>query len=327
MRKIYKPCSWAELNKLVQDESVCLGDIDTSLITDMSYLFRDSERENFDGLGNVGHLERDNDGTDVLSGEVFQPSYRALERFVRNEHGVDVWRLQQLQSAAGAWNVSKVRNISAMFCDAVRFNQPLDTWDTSGVCDMAFAFANCREFDQNIDSWDTSNVMSMEGMFMGAARFNQPLNSWQTGKVRLTRCMFEGAKNFNQPLDKWDMSHVESTERMFKNARSFNQPLDMWLIPRFCDVDNMFLKASSFTDVKTLALCFYLAAKKKYQENLKETLNSFDAADVYAELSRYDSKQTKEYKCELEALHPELRGSVPAVAVTRNTGPVPNASL
>ena len=39
MIKKYKPCSSKELRELVKDDSICLGDIDTSLITDMSWLF------------------------------------------------------------------------------------------------------------------------------------------------------------------------------------------------------------------------------------------------------------------------------------------------
>ena len=35
MAKLYKPGCWRELLKLTKDESVCLGDIDTSLITSM----------------------------------------------------------------------------------------------------------------------------------------------------------------------------------------------------------------------------------------------------------------------------------------------------
>ena len=50
MVKKYKPCSRKELRELVKDESICLGEIDTSLITDMSWLFCDSIRMNFDGL-------------------------------------------------------------------------------------------------------------------------------------------------------------------------------------------------------------------------------------------------------------------------------------
>lgn len=92
MIKKYKPNSLQELKELVSDKSVHLGDIDTSLITDMTELFKDSTRKNFDGL----ETERDYDGMDVSQGEVFQPSYRELGRLVCNEHGVHILWLQQL---------------------------------------------------------------------------------------------------------------------------------------------------------------------------------------------------------------------------------------
>ena len=50
MIKKYKPNSLQELKELVSDKSVHLGDIDTSLITDMTELFKDSTRKNFDFL-------------------------------------------------------------------------------------------------------------------------------------------------------------------------------------------------------------------------------------------------------------------------------------
>ncbi|HFV1618967.1 TPA: BspA family leucine-rich repeat surface protein [Campylobacter jejuni] len=48
--KLYKPETKEELKKLVQDESIKLGDIDTSLITDMSDLFKNSTRKDFSGI-------------------------------------------------------------------------------------------------------------------------------------------------------------------------------------------------------------------------------------------------------------------------------------
>ena len=50
MIKKYKPNSLQELKELVSDKSVHLGDIDTSLITDMTELFKDSTRKNFEKL-------------------------------------------------------------------------------------------------------------------------------------------------------------------------------------------------------------------------------------------------------------------------------------
>ena len=337
MSKTYKPRSRKELRKLVSDPSVCLGDIDTSLITDMSCLFCDLERQNFDGLetwdtSNVTtmehmfyrtkHFNHPVGNWNVSSVTNMALLFCGCSDFNQPLENWDVSSVTNMESLFGGcsnfnqpletWNISKVKTIACMFCEAARFNQPLGKWDTSGVRNMSWTFAGCSAFDQNIDTWDTSNVTSMEGMFQEALRFNQPLNSWQTSNVQLMRLMFDRAKKFNQPLDRWDVSRVESTERMFRNARSFDQPLDMWLIPRFCDVNNMFMFAPRFTDVKTLVLCFYLTTKKSGQARLKQTLDNFDAAKVHAELSRYDSKHTAEYKNELEAAHPELRGAVPA---------------
>lgn len=46
----YKPANREELKALCNDESVYLGDINTSLIADMSGLFLDSTRKDFSGI-------------------------------------------------------------------------------------------------------------------------------------------------------------------------------------------------------------------------------------------------------------------------------------
>ena len=47
---MYQPKTKAELQELVKDVSINLGDIDTSLITDMSGLFKESKRRDFSGI-------------------------------------------------------------------------------------------------------------------------------------------------------------------------------------------------------------------------------------------------------------------------------------
>ena len=94
MSKKYKPTSTKELRKLVQEE-ICLGDIDISLVTDMSWLFCDSTRTDFDGLEtwNTSHvttMER------MFHRVKHFKSHRELGRLVRNEHGVHILRMQRL---------------------------------------------------------------------------------------------------------------------------------------------------------------------------------------------------------------------------------------
>lgn len=52
MNFLYRPDSMEYLKKTVNDPTVSLGHIDTSLITDMSELFVESDRENFAGIEN-----------------------------------------------------------------------------------------------------------------------------------------------------------------------------------------------------------------------------------------------------------------------------------
>ena len=46
----FTPKSKVELQELIKDDSVYLGDIDTSAVTDMSFLFENSNRKDFSGI-------------------------------------------------------------------------------------------------------------------------------------------------------------------------------------------------------------------------------------------------------------------------------------
>ncbi|WP_366535055.1 BspA family leucine-rich repeat surface protein, partial [Campylobacter jejuni] len=46
----FTPDTKEELKALVEDDAIHLGDIDTSKITDMSYLFANSDRTDFSGI-------------------------------------------------------------------------------------------------------------------------------------------------------------------------------------------------------------------------------------------------------------------------------------
>lgn len=91
---------------LVDDFSVNLGDIDTSLITDMSKLFYKSKRKDFKGIENW-------DVSNVTN---------MYAMFKHSKFNRDISK----------WNVSKVKYMDYMFEDTP-FNKDISDWDVRNV--------------------------------------------------------------------------------------------------------------------------------------------------------------------------------------------------
>ncbi|MGX3010033.1 BspA family leucine-rich repeat surface protein [Helicobacter sp. 23-1044] len=126
----YKPKTKSELKNLI-DKNIKLSMIDTSLITDMSDLFENSNRKDFSGIEhwNVSNVT---DMSSMFSGA------------------------KSFNQPLNSWNVSNVTSMSFMFGFAESFNQPLDSWNVSNVTDMECMFENtnlksipkwCKEFN------------------------------------------------------------------------------------------------------------------------------------------------------------------------------------
>lgn len=160
----YSPKTKEELEQLVNDESVNLGDIDTSAITDMSNLFEGSDREDFSGI----------EKWDTSNVENMDSLFLYAKHFNHNIND---------------WNVSNVTNMRNMF-EGTPFNQPLDKWQVASVLNMVGMFANAKQFNQNISMWDISRVERMESMFLGAESFNQNLDNWIPYKRAEIACIF-----------------------------------------------------------------------------------------------------------------------------------------
>lgn len=92
MGKKYKPTCTKELKELLEKD-VRLGDIDTSLITDMTELFLRSKRKNFDGLETW-----DTSNVTTMKGMFCYAKYF--------NHPIE------------CWDVSKVGDMSRMFSEA-----------------------------------------------------------------------------------------------------------------------------------------------------------------------------------------------------------------
>ena len=222
-----------------------LNFIDTSLITDMSWVFSNTEH----GHG-LDRFNGDISKWDVSNVEYMDAMFWDAKNFNQPLNNWDVSKVENMElmfykaknfnQPLNNWDVSNVKNMAGMFSGAEKFNQPLNNWDVSKVENMKSMFVNAFNFNQSIDKWDVSNVKNMEGMFHNAESFNQPLNNWDVSKVENMSFMFAGTDSFNQSLDNWDVSNVEDISWMFCEAKNFNQSLDNWDVSNVKDMACMF---------------------------------------------------------------------------------------
>lgn len=264
MAKTYKPCSLQELKELVSDKSIHLGDIDTSLITDMTELFKDSTRKNFDGLETW-----DTSNVTTMKGMFCVAKY--------------------FNHPIGDWDVSKVEDMSYMFCEAPAFNQPLELWDVSNVRCMDSMFAWAYSFNQPIERWNVSKVKDMNKMFCKAAGFNQSLNDWNVSSVENMVQMFDDATSFNQPLDRWDVSKVKDMTCMFYGATSFRQPVTAWKL-RGQLTRGIFLDLPDYRDMESRVMCLAALEGNNREYELQEMIEVLGEKEVHEALRLYGAK-------------------------------------
>ena len=129
-----------------------LNDIDTSKITDMSYLFFADKRD----LRNLDISKWDTSNvTDMRS--MF---------YGCNKFNFDLSR----------WDTSKVEHMECMFSECFKFNSDLSKWDVRRVEDMHLMFSKCYKFNCDLSKWKVNSTVCMQRMFIDSGM--KVLPSW-----------------------------------------------------------------------------------------------------------------------------------------------------
>jgi surface protein len=220
-----------------RDEGADLTCVCTSLVTDMSYLFRLKDFNQPIGNWDVSNV------TTMFYMFADSPFNQPIGNWdVSNvvDMGFMFSGSRSFNQPINNWDVKNVTNMNAMFQVAEKFNQVIGDWDVGNVRGMGWMFAYAAEFNQDLSNWNVSNVDNMDRMFAYARKFNSEIGNWDVGKVTVMNLMFFEADSFNSDIGNWDVSNVLEMIGMFALADSFDQNIGSWKLTNLQAAIGMF---------------------------------------------------------------------------------------
>ena len=201
--------------------TIDLSSLDTSLVTDMSYMFA--------GIG-VQTLNLSNFDTSRVTNmsRMFCYSSNLIELDLSNFDTSEVIDMSYMfyitsnltELDLSSFDTSKVTNMSGMFDGAylepmklekIIFGEKFNTSNVTNMSRMFYACTNLQTLD--LSGFDTSNVTDMSMMFVKCEKLTTlNLTSFDTSKVTKYDEMFQNTTNLTEVLvkrDKWSISSAD----------------------------------------------------------------------------------------------------------------------
>ena len=205
--------------------SVDLSALDTSQVTDMSFMF--SECRILTSLD----VSKFNTSKVTDMSNMFSYCNRLINLDLRNFDTSKVTNMSSMFAESGGltsldvskFDTSKVKDMSSMFysCSSLT-SLDVSKFDTSQVTNMRSMFEHCSFLTElDVSKFDTSEVTNMRGMFYNCLNLtNLDLRSFDTSKVTDMDSMFDECRRLTQITvsNKWVVESSTSTYRMFGNC-------------------------------------------------------------------------------------------------------------
>ena len=220
-------CMFRDLTNLKTIEG--LDKIDTTNVTDMSWMFYDCKSLNKVNLSSLYTSKV----TDMSS--MFHNCNSLTEVDVSNIDTSKVTDMSYMFYGCKAlteldlsdFNTSKVTDMYYMFYNCQSLTElDLSNFNTSQVTNMSYMFCNCQALTElNVSSFSTSNVTTMISMFSGCqALMKLDLSSLNTSNVTSISAMFYNCRSLTElDLSNFDTSQVTEMVGMFNGCQSLTE--------------------------------------------------------------------------------------------------------
>ena len=253
--------------------SIDLSVMDTSEVTDMSWMFRNCynltslDLRNFDtskvtnmsnifgGCSSLTSLDVskfDTSNVTDMSGMFSSCSLTSLD--LRNFDTSKVTNMSNMFSYCGGlttldvskFDTSNVTDMSWMFRNCYNLTSlDLRNFDTSKVTDMSYMFSDCMGLTSlDVSKFDTSNVTNMSSMFDSCYDLtNLDLRNFDTSKVTNMSEMFDSCYDLTSlDLRNFDTSKLTDMSRMFRQCGKLTQITvsNKWVIKSGASTNEMF---------------------------------------------------------------------------------------
>ena len=240
--------------------SIDVSSFDTSNVTYMNELFKDSAATEIIGLENF------NTSKVTTMWRMFSGS-KAVELGLSN------------------YNTSNVTNMSEMFQSSAAESLDLSSFDTGKTNNMYGMFMNSSAISLDLSNFDTSNVANMHAMFYDSAAVEiKGLEKFNTSKVEDMAAMFQSSKATSLDLSSFNTSNVTNMGTMFsstaateiKGLKNFNTSSVTSMEGMFQDCAAESLDLSSFDTSKVIQMRSMFSGSKATSLDL----SNFDTSNV-----------------------------------------------
>lgn len=209
----FLPENKEELKELLSNESINLADINTSLITDMSYLFYNTTRSNFSGINTW----------DTSKVESFEGMFAKASNFNEiitfntcnaNNLSKMFFACEKLNQAL-VLDVKNANDISEMFYGCENLNSKISFKNSENIQNASMLFKNCKKLNIKIN-YEFANLLNADEMFSYCYNLNQEI-SLIAPKLKSANAMFSYSSNLNSDVLIKSNDLIEAKE-LFSNC-------------------------------------------------------------------------------------------------------------